>query len=124
MRTSKQKKAAILEATRKLRGPGQGMLLLLDKPVGKTFPKTGRMQRYTPPPKGTVYYGAILSDQMKLLQLTTATEKGAPTPTDAQRAAERETRRQGLRMLMGLNAKREGGPVDGLQFQEEQRGEW
>lgn len=39
-------------------------------------------------------------------------------------ADDREKRQQGLRMLMGLNSRREGGPVDGLQFQEEQRAEW
>ena len=38
--------------------------------------------------------------------------------------AQREARRQGLRMLRGLNARREGAPLDGLQFQEEQREAW
>jgi hypothetical protein len=42
----------------------------------------------------------------------------------AQQEAEREKRRQGLRMLKGLNVRREGGPVDGLAFQEEQRAAW
>lgn len=37
---------------------------------------------------------------------------------------DREARRQGLRMLMGLNNQREGGPVDGVQFEEEQRAQW
>lgn len=37
---------------------------------------------------------------------------------------DRESRRQGLRMLMGLNNQRDGGPVDGLAFQEEQRAQW
>lgn len=97
MRTPKPTRKAILEATKKLSGTSQGMLLLLNKP---TFKTVGR------------------------IKLAATHVEAAPTPTDAQRAAERETRRQGLRMLMGLNSKREGGPVDGLQFQEEQRAEW
>lgn len=97
MRTPKPTRKTILEATKTLSGTRQGMLLLLDKP---TFKTAGRME------------------------LTTTPAEVAPTPVDAQRTAQRETRRQGLRMLMGLNAKREGGPVDGLQCQEEQRTEW
>lgn len=124
MRTPKLKRGAILEATKKLRGTGQGMFLLLDKPTAKTSVTTGSMLRHASPPKATVYYGTVMHDKMGCLKLITPLVVTTPTPTDAQRAAEREARRQGLRMLMGLNAKREGGPVDGLQFQEEQRAEW
>lgn len=37
---------------------------------------------------------------------------------------ERAERRTALRNLMGLNKHREGGPVDGLAFQLEQRENW
>ncbi|XLZ72606.1 hypothetical protein ABT364_11760 [Massilia sp. SR12] len=124
MHTPKLKRGANLEATKKLSGTGQGMFLLLDKPTVKTSVTTGRMLRHASPPKATVYYGTVMRDKMGCLKLITTLAATTPTPTDAQRAAEREARRQGLRMLMGLNAKREGGPVDGLQFQEEQRAEW
>jgi hypothetical protein len=39
-------------------------------------------------------------------------------------ATEHAERRKALAMLVGLNRHREGGPVDGLEFQLKQRGEW
>lgn len=59
------------------------------------------------------------------------TEKAAEKVTDRAAepaivltAAERAERHKALRNLMGLNKHREGGPVDGLEFQLEQRAEW
>lgn len=48
----------------------------------------------------------------------------AAEPAIVLTAAERAERHKALRNLMGLNKHREGGPVDGLEFQLEQRAEW
>lgn len=64
-------------------------------------------------------------DVIQAIELfTTAAEAQAAAVAKAAPKIDRESRRQGLRMLLGLNNQREGGPVDGLQFQEEQRAQW
>lgn len=51
------------------------------------------------------------------------TERAAE-PAIVLTAAERAERRKALCLLIGLNKHREGGPVDGLEFQLQQRAEW
>ncbi|WP_343731236.1 type II toxin-antitoxin system MqsA family antitoxin [Duganella sp.] len=66
--------------------------------------------------------GTMLTEQQRATDAELEARRSAPAIvlTEAQRAA----RRQGLRNLMGLNKHREGGPVDGLAYQLEQRAEW
>jgi len=124
MLTPKLHRRTILEATKKLRAPGAAKLRILEVPM--TMSKvSGAAARKARIIRGAGVYTTVLlgkarrQEGEKEVVPLTLTEK-----TAEQVSAEREKRRQGLRMLMGLNTRREGGPVDGLQFQEEQRAAW
>lgn len=122
MTTPKLYRRDILEITKKIRTYRTGGLLVLKTPAGQLHGEAmlnARLAR-----AATLSYEILRHEASKREEVVAPAVPAPAIKTADQVGAEREARQQGLRMLRGLNARREGGPVDGLQFQEEQRKAW
>lgn len=146
MPTLKLRWTAILDATKKRRRSVRMLLLVGAKLGGTGKPRHRQAMQgdagiwHHPPSAAidgmgmvTLHGGRTMAYTPRLLKIPeevrTAPGRAAVHRLSSEEAArqtdaEREERKQGLRLFRGLNARREGGPVDGLQFQEEQRAEW